>query len=477
MPSLVPRTLQTMPPGILKLYQILLLSSTLFSVIVFSMVLYLTNYAAMSAAQASDIESTFMACHFGLHFLGGIMIGRFISHRNLCALSLGCQIVGALIMIGTALEQQLWGLTIILMGTGFTFITINCMLTELLQTIPKQRNTVFLWAYGIMNLGFVIGLTLSGLTTLFFFRTTLMLMCAGANITALYILIKHRTLITKHTATVWSPKKQHALMLALILLGLPVLHLALHAADITHVITLILGLMAFIVLAALTLPKAKPEEIQNLKLFFVLVASATLFWTMYQLTPNLLMLFIEHHVDRIVLGFKVPPQWFANVNPMLILLGAPWVAHVLKRCKQANMTPSLPTKFAAGLVLMSIGSMIFLIGLLLTDVQHLMAPIWVVAKITFESFAELLIAPIGLAMIGVLIPQRWQSMFMGTWMMINGLASAIAGFIAHHTLHPMHTPDAVLTPLIHNYFLLTSVGVMCAILLCSIASALRTTPL
>lgn len=472
----IPHFLQTLPKPIQNLFKILLLSSILFSVIVFSIVLYLNQYAGLSAAQASDIETTFMACNFCLHFLGGVIVSRFVEKRYLCGISLLCQASGATMMMGTSLSLQLWGLSMILIGTGFGFITINCMLTQMLQTIPTQRNTIFLWAYGVMNLGFVIGLTLSGLSTLYALRVPMMLLCALANLLAFTILMKHHhSFKAPDDAYMWSLKKQGVMLVGLLSLLWPLLHAALESAAITNVVTLIVGCIAFIVLGYLTFPKATPQEKQQLKLFFVLVAGAILFWTLYQLTPNLMMLFIDHHVDRQLGSILIPPQWFANINPLIILFGAPFMAYLLKKSQKAGYEPSLPTKFASGLLLMSIGTIVFLIGIAFLDFGALLNPLWIITKILFESFAELLISPIGLAMIGVLIPVRWQSMFMGSWMLLNGLASSIAGFIAHATLLTPWTQHANTTPdqFMHGYFLLASTGLICACFLFVIATTMK----
>jgi len=45
----------------------------------------------------------------------------------------------------------------------------------------------------------------------------------------------------------------------------------------------------------------------------------------------------------------------------------------------------------------------------------------------FQSLGELLISPIGYAMIGKLAPRQYQGIMMGSWMMVSGLASLFAG--------------------------------------------------
>jgi POT family proton-dependent oligopeptide transporter len=44
-----------------------------------------------------------------------------------------------------------------------------------------------------------------------------------------------------------------------------------------------------------------------------------------------------------------------------------------------------------------------------------------------QSIGELLISPIGYAMIGKLAPKQYQGVMMGSWMLVTGLASLFAG--------------------------------------------------
>jgi dipeptide/tripeptide permease len=50
-----------------------------------------------------------------------------------------------------------------------------------------------------------------------------------------------------------------------------------------------------------------------------------------------------------------------------------------------------------------------------------------VAELRAESIGELLIMPIGYAMIGKLAPRQYQGVMMGSWMLVTGLASLFAG--------------------------------------------------
>jgi POT family proton-dependent oligopeptide transporter len=53
--------------------------------------------------------------------------------------------------------------------------------------------------------------------------------------------------------------------------------------------------------------------------------------------------------------------------------------------------------------------------------------VWLFLSYVLQSIGELLIMPIGYAMIGKLAPKQYQGVMMGSWMLVTGLASLFAG--------------------------------------------------
>ena len=59
-----------------------------------------------------------------------------------------------------------------------------------------------------------------------------------------------------------------------------------------------------------------------------------------------------------------------------------------------------------------------------------------------QSVGELLISPIGYAMIGKLAPKQYQGIMMGSWMLVTGLASLFAGDFSGMIPEPTGTTAA-----------------------------------
>lgn len=70
---------------------------------------------------------------------------------------------------------------------------------------------------------------------------------------------------------------------------------------------------------------------------------------------------------------------------------------------------------------------------------------WIIVTYVLQSLGELLISPIGYAMIGQLAPVNLQGLMMGTWMMVNGVAATLVHYLANFTIGKLNTIDPLIT--------------------------------
>ena len=76
---------------------------------------------------------------------------------------------------------------------------------------------------------------------------------------------------------------------------------------------------------------------------------------------------------------------------------------------------------------MALGFLILPLGIKLAGINGMSAFTWLFWSYVLQSIGELLISPIGYAMIGKLAPKQYQGIMMGSWMLVTGLASLFAG--------------------------------------------------
>ena len=124
---------------------------------------------------------------------------------------------------------------------------------------------------------------------------------------------------------------------------------------------------------------------------------------------------------------KIQPQWIQNINTVCIVVGGPLLAALFTRLRARGWKIDIPKQFATSLLLMALGFLILPLGIKLAGADGKSAFVWLFASYVLQSIGELLISPIGYAMIGKLAPKQYQGVMMGSWMLVTGLASLFAG--------------------------------------------------
>ena len=161
--------------------------------------------------------------------------------------------------------------------------------------------------------------------------------------------------------------------------------------------------------------------------YLILTVGSLMFWSLYQMAPNGLMLFAVHNVNLMVGSIEIQPQWIQNINTVCIVLGGPVLASLFTRMRARGWRIDIPQQFAASLLLMALAFLILPVGIKLAGLDGKSAFWWLFASYVLQSIGELLISPIGYAMIGKLSPRQYQGILMGSWMLWTGLASLFAG--------------------------------------------------
>jgi POT family proton-dependent oligopeptide transporter len=172
-----------------------------------------------------------------------------------------------------------------------------------------------------------------------------------------------------------------------------------------------------------------------------------MFWSLYQMAPSGLTLFAVNNVDLIVGRWQIQPQWIQNINTVVIAVGGPLLAaFFFPRLRARGWKIDIPRQFATSLLLMAAGFLILPLGIKLAGIDGKSAFAWLFVSYVLQSVGELLISPIGYAMIGKLAPKQYQGVMMGSWMLVTGLASLFAGDFSGMIPEPKGTTAVVTNP-------------------------------
>jgi POT family proton-dependent oligopeptide transporter len=439
-----------MPKGAGALFFIQMFSTLAFSVLYSTLVLYTTNGLKLSDSVATSITASFVAFNYALHLLGGYIGGRFLSYRSLFCIGMLLQMFGC-IFISMPTETALyWGLATFLTGAGLNVTCINCLLTQLFTPNDKRREAAFLWNYSGMNVGFFVGFSISGYFQLTNGYHELFLLSSLGNLTAfLLTLFKWKSLSDINTSfSELSAKKQSSAsmkglcMIVSLLLGL---RLLLEHAHFSNSLIMAVGITMGFVMAYLAIKQPHKEDGNKLWAYIILALTSLVFWTLYQLAPMGLTLFIERNVDRHFLGLLIAPQWVQNINTIVIIIGGPLLSVIFTQLRERGVRLTIPIQFSMALLMIGTSFAILPLGIHYADPAGLTHFNWILVSYILQSAGELFISPIGYAMVGQLAPRRLQGLMMGTWMMITGVAATLSAYFSKMALGSMGSTDPLIT--------------------------------
>jgi POT family proton-dependent oligopeptide transporter len=434
------------PEGTAVLFFIQIFATLGFAVLYSTLVLYATKHLQLDVKIATTLMGVFGAFNYGLHLFGGYLGGRFLSNRNLFVGGMALQVIGCACIATGTLALFYVGLALFLTGSGLNVTCINMMLTQRFTPEDPRREGAFLWNYAGMNIGFFVGFSVAGhfqatesYSSLFIFATL------GNFVSIILALSNWKTLKDLSTPLLDKTPKQFRLRQLAgigILIGLvPVVWFMLQRPGGTE--TIIKGICAAVAvtLIYLTVRHSDRRERRNMTAYLILTMGSLMFWSLYQMAPNGLMLFAVHNVNLMVGPVTIQPQWIQNINTVCIVLGGPVFAALFTRLRARGWRIDIPKQFAASLLLMAVAFLILPVGIKLAG-EAKSAFVWLFASYVLQSIGELLISPIGYAMIGKLAPKQYQGIMMGSWMLVTGLASLFAGDFSGMIPNPTGTTVA-----------------------------------
>lgn len=456
MSSLKARLAQ-IPEGAGVLFFIQVFATLGYAVLYSTLVLYATQHLHFTAKDATTIMGVFGAFNYGLHLFGGYLGGRFLSNRNLFVGGMFLQVLGCGCIAGGTVALLYLGLALFLTGSGLNVTCINMMLTQRFKPDDVRREGAFLWNYAGMNVGFFIGFTAAGhyqqtknYSGLFVFATI-------GNVLAIVIAAAYWKMLADRDTPLAEVdrrtfRSRFAIGLAILFGLVPVVWFLLQHPHDTGALVKVISAAVALALVWLTLKHRDARERNNMWAYLVLTIGSLVFWALYQMAPSGLQLFAVNNVDRRVWGVEIAPQWIQNINTVVIVFGAPLMSSLFTRLRARGWKIDVPKQFAASLVLIGLGFLALPAGIAFADDKGMSAFSWLFASYVLQSVGELLISPVGYAMIGKLAPRQYQGVMMGSWMLVTGLASIFAGDFSSMVPEPSEGSAVTTNPVYSKLF-------------------------
>ncbi len=421
------------PQGTIALFFIQVVSTLSFSVLYSTLVLYMKGKLGLHVSTANSIMGVFIAFNFALHLLGGLFGGRLLSNRTLFCIGMLAQVLGCILLSIGGVTYLYYGLAAFLTGSGLNVTCVNCMLTQRFTPDDSRRETAFLWNYAGMNIGFFIGFSLSGIFQLSQNYQRLFLLSSLGNLIALLIclycwhqLADKETIYSKKNKA--QQKKATALGILSIVLLPFILSQLLHYADWANKLVIFTGVSMLALSVYIAYQQPTKEAKDKILAFAILMIVGAIFWMLYQIGPMGLTVFIDHNVQREYGNWIIPPQWFQNINTLVIVIGGPLFGVLFSQMRANGRQINIPTQFAMALFFIGVAFATLPIGIAYANINGMVNPGWIVLCYVLQSIGELLISPIGYAMIGYLAPTSLQGVMMGMWMLNTGVGATLSSY-------------------------------------------------
>ncbi|MFP3940493.1 MAG: peptide MFS transporter [Thermoanaerobaculia bacterium] len=164
--------------------------------------------------------------------------------------------------------------------------------------------------------------------------------------------------------------------------------------------------------------------------FAILFLFSVLFWMGFEQAGGSMNVFALELTDRDVFGWQMPASWLQSVNPLFIILLAPVFGALWVALSKRSLNPSIPLKFAAGLVLLGLGFFALVYGARAAEAGVLVSPWWLILAYLLHTSGELCLSPVGLSMTTKLAPKRFASQMMGVWFLSLSLGNLSAGIVS-----------------------------------------------
>ncbi|AMV15256.1 TPA: peptide MFS transporter [Legionella pneumophila] len=428
---------EKMPKGIMPLYLIQAFSTFSYAILYSSLSLFLTKQLELSNTLSNSIVGLFLALNYVLHLLGGVIGGRFLSNRALFLITTAVQTIGILLLALSVKPLLYLGLSLFLVGCGLNTTAYNSLLTQRFASDDNRRDKAFFLSYSYMNVGFCAGYILSGFFDYSNQYQTLLYASIIPNVITLLLMWSYWTNLNDRDTPLLKVKSKASLNFkksigwGIILSLIPFTLLCFHKAQFSNGVVVGLSVIMFFVILYLGYQQKSTLDKQKIMTFLILTVTSILFWMIYFTGPMGITLFIKNNVDKHLFHYEMATQWLLNINAMVIIIGAPLLSIVLTRLQAKGYNVSITKQFVWAFLILAGSFFCLSSGILSANKHGYVSVYWVMLHFTTQAIAELLIGPVGYAMIGKISPPHLQGVLMGTWMMVSGVSASLSHYFSN----------------------------------------------
>ena len=159
----------------------------------------------------------------------------------------------------------------------------------------------------------------------------------------------------------------------------------------------------------------------------VLIVFVAFFWMGFEQAGGSMNLFADKQTDRHVGSFEIPSTWFQSINPLLIILLAPFFSMLWTAINKSRFSLPDVAKQGLGMIVLGLGFVVMFIAQNRANQFGTVGPQWLFWVYALHTIGELMLSPVGLSLVSRAAPLRIAGLLMGVWFIANGVANYFAG--------------------------------------------------
>lgn len=361
------------------------------------------------------------------------------------------EIIGITVLSWSTTEYIYLGLSFFLIGCGFGSTCLKCLLTQKFEPCDTRREMAFFINYSAMNLGFFLGFIASGYFDMQSNYQGLFQLSILVNLTSLiFMAFGWRHFDSQQEKLIGHERKPKQLLgINLIVFVFLLILFGFQYESIANYIVLGAGLFTLCAFLCFAMLSQSSHEKYKIYAFIILATASIVFWMLFFVEPMGITFFLKNNTNIIFWGYRLSPQWFMNLNSIFVIILSPLAAIIFKKLQQSGLEIPVPKQFSYALILIAISFYTLCWGIHSSDIRGMTGGIWIVLHFITQSLGEILIAPVGYALVGKLAPKHLQGIMMGFWMMGSGISAALS----HYFSNLMTQTDSI-DPLLSNPYYL-----------------------
>ncbi|MEJ8568118.1 peptide MFS transporter [Elongatibacter sediminis] len=405
---------------------------------VYVSVTFFEHLGDQANAEASLVYGGYTALVYATGVIGGYVADKVLGFQRSILLGALIMAAGLVILLIEDLTWFLIGLALVVAGNGLFKPNISAMIGELYAPGDVRRDSGFTIFYMGINLGAFIApfITAAWIGAVFGMKWGFFAAAVGMILSTLFLEVAKRSL--GHVGRP-DPDKQgwgrFFIVLLCVLALVPLIYFLLSESTILGflLVGVMIGLSIYFIIAGIR--SGDRVQLHRYIAMLILFVANACFWSLFEQAGSSMNFFAREHTTPMygsmetwqAGGFGV----FQSANPLFILLFAPLFAALWPRLERVGVNPSIPRKFALGLIQVALG--FWLLVFAINNFQNALGLVpWIFLALCYllHTTGELCLSPIGLSMVTKLAEKKETGLAMGGWFLSIAMAQYIAGIFA-----------------------------------------------